>query len=88
MDHKDIPKNKKIAHVHIICTMHPQKTEIHRTRMTIRGNILDYDGNTKAPIADLITMKLLLNSILSVLGAKFMSINIKNFYLEMELKEK
>ena len=56
--------------------------------MIIRGNILDYDNNTKAPTADLITIKLLLNSVLSILGAKFMTIDIKNFYLETELKDK
>ena len=50
--------------------------------------MLDYNGNTKAPIADLITMKLLLNSVLSTSGAKFITIDIKNFYLETKLKEK
>ena len=39
-------------------------------------------------MANLVTMKLLLNSVLSALGARFMTIDIKNFYLEIELKEK
>jgi len=42
----------------------------------------------KPPAANLITIKLLLNSILSTLGAKFITIDIKNFYLETELKDK
>ena len=66
----------------------PQKKEIHRTYMTISRNLLDYQGNTKTPIANLITMKLLLNSILSTPGAKCMTIDIKNFYLETKLKNK
>ena len=56
--------------------------------MTIEGNLLDYDGNTKTPIADLITMKILLNSVISTSKAKFLTIDIKNFYLEIKLKDK
>ena len=56
--------------------------------MTIGGNLLDYDGNTRAPTVDLVTMKLLLNSVLSTPGTKFMTIDIKNFYLETKLKDK
>ena len=56
--------------------------------MTIGSNLLSYNSNTKIPIADLITMKLLLNSVLSIPGTKFMTIDIKNFYLEIKLKNK
>ena len=56
--------------------------------MTIGGNLLDYDGNTKTPTADLITMKILLNSVISTSKAKFLTIDIKNFYLEIKLKDK
>ena len=56
--------------------------------MTIGRNLLDYDGNTKAPTADLVTIKLLLNSALSTPEAKFLTIDIINFYLEIELKNK
>ena len=61
---------------------------MHRTRMTIGSNMLDYNKNTKVLTTDLVTMKLLLNSILSIPEAKFMTIDIKNFYLEIELREK
>ena len=84
----DIPKHKKIAYARIVCSIRPQKKEPYRTRMTIGGNLLDYAGNTKAPTADLVTMKLLLNSVLSTPGARFMTIDIKNFYLETKLKDK
>ena len=77
-----------MAYARIVCTMRPQKKEIHRTHMTIGGNLLDYDGKTKTPTADLITLKLLLNSILSTPKAKFLTIDIKNFYLETKLKNK
>ena len=86
--HKDIPKGQKIAHSRIACNIRPQKKETHRTRMTIGGNLLDYEGNTKTPTADLITLKLLINSVLSTPQAKFMTTDMKNFYLETALKKK
>jgi hypothetical protein len=45
------------------------------------GNLINYPGDCGTPIADLITVKLLLTSIISTPNAKFMSINIKDFYL-------
>ena len=71
-----------------MCAIRPQKKETHRTRMTIGRNLLDYEGNTKTPTADLITMKLLLNSVLSTPGAKFMTFDVKNLCLETKLKHK
>ena len=56
--------------------------------MTISKYLLDYNGNTKVLTRDLVSMKLLLNSVLSTSGTKFMMIDIKNFYLEIELKDK
>jgi len=84
--YKDIPKGQKIAYAHIICNIRPQKKETYHTCMTIGRNLLDYNGNTKTLTADLITLKLLLNSVLSIPKAKFMTIDIKNFYLETKLK--
>ena len=46
--------------------------------MTIGGNILDYGESTKELSVDLIAMKLLLNSTLSTIGEKFMTLDIKN----------
>ena len=71
-----------------MCNIRPQKKETYRIRITIGRNLLDYDSNIKTPIADLITLKLLLNSVLSTPEAKFMTINTKNFYLETKLKNK
>ena len=86
--HSQIPKGKKVAYARIVCAIRPQKKETHRTRITIGGNLLTYDGKTKTPTADLITLKLLLNSVLSTKNAKFLTIDIKNFYLATKLKNK
>ena len=77
-----------MTYARIVYSIRPQKAETHRTQLTISSNLLDYKEKTKAPIADLITMKLLLNSILSISKVKFLTINIKNFYLKTKLKDK
>ena len=50
------------------------------------SNKINYPGNCGTPIADLLTARLLLNSIISTPKAKFMTMDIKNFYLNTPLK--
>ncbi len=51
------------------------------TRITIGGNRICYLGNVCTNTASLKLVKLLLNSVHSRKGARFSTINIKNFYL-------
>ena len=45
------------------------------------GDRLDNQGEVSTKTARLITIKLLLNSVVSSAGAKFTTANVKNFYL-------
>jgi hypothetical protein len=45
------------------------------------GNLINYPGDCGTPTADLLTVKLLFNSVISTPQAKFMCIDIKDFYL-------
>ena len=47
----------------------------------VGGKLIAYPGDCGTPTIDLLTVKLLLNGIISTLGAKFMTIEIKDFYL-------
>ncbi len=42
---------------------------------------IHYPSNAGTPTADLLTIKILINSIISTAGAKFMTMDIKDFYL-------
>ena len=79
----EIPPNrlKDIAHAKIVCNVRPQKAETNRTRLTFAGQNIDSGMDNGTPTADLLTVKLLLNSVISTEGARFMGIDIKNFYL-------
>lgn len=84
-----IPKGRKVAYYN---PQIKQKTSngntTYRIRGTIGGDKVDYPGMVAANTADLKAIKLLLNSVLSTRGGKFMTIDIKDFYLGTTLPRK
>ena len=84
---ESIPKNKNITYAIIVCEIRPQKAETHRTRITVGGNLINYEGEVYTPTSDLTTAKVLFNSVVSMEGAKFMGIDIQDFYLNTEMEE-
>ena len=56
------------------------KAETHRVQITVGGDKLSYDGPTAMKCASLITTKILLNSVVSVILALFMCAEIHDFY--------
>ena len=64
-----------------VCELRPQKEEVERTRLTVGGNLIQYPGDASTKMADLTTAKVLWNSVLSTPGARFMCMDVKNFYL-------
>jgi hypothetical protein len=79
----DIPHNRRgnVTYGRIVCVFREGKKDKYHTQITMGGNLINYPGNCGTPTADLLTVKLLLNSIISTSNAKCMSINIKDFYL-------
>ena len=74
-----VPRNKKVIYVRLVCELCPQKEEKERTRMTVGGDRLDYDGPTSTETADITTVKLIVNSTISTPGARFGCFDIKIF---------
>jgi hypothetical protein len=54
--------------------------------ITMGGNLINYPGDCRTPTADLLTVKLLLNSAISTLNAKFMTLDLEDFYLMTPMK--
>ena len=83
IDKSDIPAErwKDVTYGHVIVAYCPEKSDPYRTRLTVGGNLISYPGDCGTLTVDLLTVKLLLNSIISTLGAKFMTIDINDFYL-------
>ena len=53
--------------------------------MTVGGNLLDYADDTNSSTVALTTSKILFNSIVFTQNAKFLGLDIKNFYLQSKL---
>jgi hypothetical protein len=49
------------------------------------GNLINYSDDCGTPTADILTTKLMANSIISTPNSKFMTINIKDLYLMMPM---
>ncbi len=79
----EIPKDCQgnIIYRRICCNYYEQKKDAYRTWITMSGNLINYLGDCGTPTADLLTMKLLLNSVISTPNTKFMCKDIKYFYL-------
>ena len=77
----ELPSDRRPTYGRFVCTYRPQKSEKERTRLTVGGNLIDYPGATYAPTADLTTVKIVANDVVSTPGAKAVTGDLKNFYL-------
>ena len=84
----DIPNTRRgdETYARIVCNFRESKKDKYRTRITIGGNLINFPDDCGTPTADLLTVKLLLNSIISTPNAKFMTLDLKDFYLMTPMK--
>ena len=76
-----IQRNRTVTYARIVADYRPQKNDPNRVRIAAGGNLLMYPEELSTQTSDLITTKILWNSVLSTKGAKFMAINMKNICL-------
>jgi hypothetical protein len=75
-----VPAGRVVTYGRLVSTIRPTKEEKNRVRVTVGGDKLPFPGITTTQCASLTTTKCLLNSTLSTPNAKFMTLDIKNFY--------
>ena len=80
-----IPADRTITYARVVVEFRLQKIDPHRIRITAGGNLINYPGKLTTRTANLTTSKLMWNSVLSNEGAKYMCLDIKNFYLTAPL---
>jgi hypothetical protein len=76
-----VPKGSTVTYGRFVCDVRPHKDETERTRLTVGGNLINYPYSVSTKTADLTTTKLLFNSVVSTPNAKYMCMDVKNFYL-------
>ena len=77
---------KDIMYGKIVVEYKPDKTEKHRSRLTVGGDRISYPYDVSAPTCGLPVIKLLWNSVLSTPGARYFTMDVKNFYLGTPMK--
>ena len=88
MDPRDvpnIPKDQPPTYAKVVVAYRPQKDDPYRIRITAGGNKIYYPGELTTRTADMTTAKLHWNSVLSTPSAKYMCLDIGNFYLSATL---
>ena len=76
LDHyKDVPYGQ------IFCSYREVKTDPYQEQLVPGGNIINYPGDLGTPTADILIVKLLLNSVVSTPGAEFFTADTSSFYL-------
>ena len=81
----EVPKGESVTYCRTVADYRPQKADPYRIRLTAGGNLIDVEWDVGTHTADTQTAKTLLNSVLSTKNAKFVSYDVKNFYLNTTL---
>jgi hypothetical protein len=76
---------KDVTYGQFVCTVRPEKEESNRTRFTVGGDRINYPGAVATPTAEMLMAKMLFNSVISTKGARFMTMDISNFFLNTPL---
>jgi hypothetical protein len=84
-----VPQDRKVTYANFDLSYRPLKTEKHRVRLVVGGDKLSYDDDSGSPAASLLETKVILNSVISDadLGARFMSCDLKDFFLATPMKK-
>jgi hypothetical protein len=80
--HDALPKGRKATYTRFVATERPHKTEKKRVRLTIGGNLIHYPDKVGTPSADLSTVEILLNSVISTPNNRFATFDLKYVYLD------
>ena len=83
IENSDIPADqwKDVTYGCIVVSYRPEKSDPNCTRLPVGGDRVNYPGDCGTPMTDLLTVKLLFKSTISTPGARFMTLDIKYFYL-------
>jgi hypothetical protein len=84
----DIPDRRcgNVTYGSNVCVYHDGKKDKFSMCITMGGNLINYPGDCSTPKANLCTVKLLLNSVIPTPNAKFMTLDLKDFYLLTPMK--
>ena len=87
-----VPQNKKVVYLKIVVDIREHKAVKERVRIVatptaVGGGKVNYAGKTTTRTVEVSTVKMHLQSVLSTPGAKYMTLDISDFYLATLMKD-
>jgi hypothetical protein len=79
--HSHIGRRKDVTYGRMCINYHPEKADPNCTCLTVGSNCITYPRDCGNPTADMVTVKIHLNNVLSTKGARYCTIALKDFYL-------
>ena len=82
-------RRKVVTYARIVCNHRYQKEEVSHTRVAVEENLINCPFGCGSPTAGLIliTIKLLLNSVISIPHARWVTIDISHYYVSEYFNE-
>ena len=77
----EVPFNhlRDVTYGQIVCNYQEEKEYPYQERLVVSSNRINYPGKLGTPAAYMLSVKILLNSVMSTPGANFLTANINNF---------
>jgi hypothetical protein len=72
---------KDVTYGQFVCSVKPKKAEPNQMQFAVGGERINYPEEVDTPTAEMLVAKMLFNSVISTKGARFMTMDISNFYL-------
>ena len=76
-----VDRRKEVTYKKVVCEVHPPKYDPSRTWITISGNRIIYPGDVETPTASIKVVNLIINTVISLDGARFYWFNVKYYNL-------
>ncbi len=77
---------KDVTYIKFVSSIRTEKEDPHQIQATLGGNLIHYTDDVGTPTANLLLIKIFLNSVISTDRAKFATADLSNFYLMKPLK--
>jgi len=77
---------KDVTYIKFVASVRTEKDDPYCIRATLGGNLIHYPDDVGTLTADLLLIKIFLNSVISSNGAKFATADLSNVYLMTPLK--
>jgi hypothetical protein len=74
-------RRNDVTYKQFVSSVRPKKAEPNRMRFMVGGNRINYPGKVATLTTEMLVAKMLFNSVISTKGARFMTMDISNFYL-------